>query len=51
MKIEAGTSVKYTIIGFDSTFFDPTNEEENLEIKIYNQENDLLMKTVTEIIV
>ena len=49
-EIEKGSTVRYTIKKFDSTFFDPQNNEETIELKLYNRENGLLMDTEEEII-
>ena len=48
--IGIGTSQQYTIMDFDSTFFDPTNDPETVVLKLYDIETDLLMDTTTQII-
>ncbi len=50
-EIKEGIAQRYTIVGFDSTFFDPTNDAETVELRLYDRGTGLLMDTITEIVI
>lgn len=49
--IKKGETQMYTIVSFDSTFFDPTNKAETVELRLYDVGTGLLMATTKQIIV